>query len=122
MAIDGKTARVLLSDERRRLVDAKASVDRDIDEERLGASDELAAYDQHPAERGTEVHDMSRDLGLDEDLDRLIRENEDAARRLDDGRYGRCERCGKPIADDRLRAVPSTRYCLDDQLAAEAAT
>lgn len=36
----------------------------------------------------------------------------DALARLDQNRYGVCERCGKRIAKERLRAFPSARCCL----------
>ena len=34
-----------------------------------------------------------------------------AERRLAEGEYQVCERCGGPIADDRLRALPTVRTC-----------
>lgn len=116
MSIDDKTARQLLDEERRRLEDARSLVESDLSEERSGASDELADYDQHPAEQGTEVNDLSRDFGLRDDFDTRLRENDDARRRLDDGRYGICDTCGQPIDDERLRAMPSTRHCIEHEL------
>jgi len=38
---------------------------------------------------------------------------EDALRKLDEGTYGACERCGKPIGDARLEAKPEARRCID---------
>lgn len=38
-------------------------------------------------------------------------EVERALERLDNGAYGRCETCGDPIGDDRLAAMPATRWC-----------
>ena len=38
---------------------------------------------------------------------------EDALRRLDDGTYGRCEACGRPIDDATLTARPTTRTCAE---------
>src|SRR6266851_479981 len=38
---------------------------------------------------------------------------EHAIRRLDDGTYGTCEVCDRPIADDRLEARPTARTCRD---------
>ncbi len=35
-----------------------------------------------------------------------------ALRRLEDGRYGTCERCGQPIGEDRLAARPTARTCI----------
>ena len=117
MTIDETTARRLLDEELAELRDALQTVAGDVAEDETGVSDELSTADQHPAEMGTEVHDLSRDLGLRGDLRRRIEENEAARTRLDAGRYGACERCGRPIADDRLRAVPSTRYCVEDEAA-----
>ncbi len=39
----------------------------------------------------------------------------DALHRLQDGSYGRCTLCGRPVEHARLEAVPWTPYCLEDQ-------
>ena len=44
-----------------------------------------------------------------------LEEVEDALRRIDDGTYGKCIDCGRPIEADRLEAVPWTPYCFNDQ-------
>jgi DnaK suppressor protein len=36
----------------------------------------------------------------------------DALARLDQGRYGVCESCGKRITKERLRALPHARWCM----------
>jgi len=38
-----------------------------------------------------------------------------ALQRIEDGTYGRCVICGRPIEPKRLEAVPWTLYCLEDQ-------
>lgn len=121
MAIDDTTAQRLLDDERRRLEEALALTARDLAEERLGQTDELSSYDQHPAEQGTETNDMERDLGLRADFERRLQENEDARRRVEEGRFGTCTVCGQPIADERLRAMPSTPFCITHAEAAATA-
>jgi DnaK suppressor protein len=50
---------------------------------------------------------------------RLLREVVTALRKIDDGSFGSCERCGEPIADKRLEALPFARYCITCQRAAE---
>ena len=35
--------------------------------------------------------------------------------RIEDGTYGICEVCGKPIGAERLSAIPWARLCIDDQ-------
>jgi DnaK suppressor protein len=46
---------------------------------------------------------------------RLLREVLAALRKLDEGGFGDCERCGEPIAEKRLEALPFARYCIDCQ-------
>lgn len=50
-----------------------------------------------------------------------LQEIDDALRRIDDGTYGTCMRCGKPIDEERLEAVPTARYHADCQSEIEAA-
>jgi RNA polymerase-binding transcription factor DksA len=35
-----------------------------------------------------------------------------AIQKLDDGSYGTCEVCGKPIGEPRLEAMPAARRCI----------
>lgn len=44
-----------------------------------------------------------------------LKDIDDALRRLDEGAYGKCIDCGRPIEPARLEAVPWARYCLADQ-------
>jgi RNA polymerase-binding transcription factor DksA len=41
----------------------------------------------------------------------VIEEFEDALVRLDDGRFGTCQSCGRPIPIERLEVLPQTRVC-----------
>jgi DnaK suppressor protein len=41
-----------------------------------------------------------------------LHEVQDALQRMDAGAYGVCQRCGKPIAEERLEALPATRLCI----------
>ena len=54
-------------------------------------------------------------LSVETELTQLQR----ALGRLDAGTYGRCEVCGKSIAEGRLEAKPAARYCVEDQAKAE---
>jgi DnaK suppressor protein len=46
---------------------------------------------------------------------RLLRDVVSALQKLDDGGFGACERCGEPITEKRLEALPFARYCIDCQ-------
>jgi len=37
-----------------------------------------------------------------------------AIEKLDEGTYGLCDACGKPIAPKRLRAMPESVLCIED--------
>ena len=80
---------------------------------------ELSSVDQHQADVGTETFDRERDLSILERVEAELVDVEHALRRLDDGTYGLCEACGKPISDDRLEAQPAARFCVEDQAKAE---
>ena len=46
---------------------------------------------------------------------RLLREVVSALRKLDEGGFGECERCGELIGEKRLDALPFARYCIECQ-------
>jgi RNA polymerase-binding transcription factor DksA len=45
-------------------------------------------------------------------LAETLGEIDEALQKFDAGTYGRCERCGGPIADARLEAMPAARLCI----------
>lgn len=61
--------------------------------------DELRA--KQPGEE--EVHE-----GPSDELSELLH----ALERMEAGTWGQCEKCGRAIGRDRLRALPETRCCL----------
>jgi RNA polymerase-binding transcription factor DksA len=40
---------------------------------------------------------------------------QDALRRIEDGNYGKCIACRRPIEAACLEAIPWAQYCLEDQ-------
>ena len=51
-------------------------------------------------------------LTLVRSLRDTLRDVEQALDRMGAGTYGTCERCGQPIADERLEALPAARLCM----------
>jgi RNA polymerase-binding transcription factor DksA len=78
-------------------------------------SGELADVGQHPGDAASETTEREVDMGLLEDARSMLAEIAAARQRLAAGRYGLCETCDEPIADDRLEAVPWARRCRDHQ-------
>lgn len=73
---------------------------------------ELSLYDNNPGDVGTELFERSKDLALREDARLRLRAIDEALKRLEEGKYGLCEACGREIAPERLEAVPWTTFCL----------
>lgn len=46
-------------------------------------------------------------------MEEQLEEVESALNRLEEGTYGKCIHCGKPIAPARLEALPHALYCVD---------
>jgi RNA polymerase-binding protein DksA len=117
--MDADQARSLLDQERERLQGIKEELDANRDESQSDSLEELSSYDQHQADVATETFDREKDLSILDNIEGELADIEHALQRLDDGSYGTCEACGKPIGDERLEAMPATRFCLEDQSAAE---
>jgi RNA polymerase-binding transcription factor DksA len=111
-----------LDQERQRLQDIRDQV---IEEEGIGEETEnenvaeLSGMDQHQADHASEAFERERAISLLENIEAELDDIEHALGRLDDGSYGTCEACGKPISEPRLEALPGTRFCLDDQAIVE---
>ncbi|MBQ0825419.1 TraR/DksA family transcriptional regulator [Streptomyces tagetis] len=48
-------------------------------------------------------------------IERVLKEIEEAFARVEDGTYGTCLGCGKPVPGERLEILPYTRYCVGCQ-------
>ena len=75
----------------------------------------LGRDDNHLGDTASETYDRELDQGLEEGVQQTLGEIESAILRIEDGTYGTCLMCGKPIAEQRLRAIPWARLCIDDQ-------
>lgn len=118
--MDETHARERIDQERRRIETLIAEREAEgLGEAEAEGMSELSAHDQHQADLGTETFEREKDLSILERIEAELVDVERALRRLDEGRYGRCEACGQPIPDDRLEAVPAARWCLRDQMAVE---
>ena len=119
--MDDAQARQRLEEERVRLAEVKSGLtsSNGLDESEGDSVAELSSIDQHQADLGTETFEREKDLAILESIEAELADVEHALRRLDEGSYGTCEACGRPIDEERLEALPATRLCRDDQQRAE---
>ena len=106
-----------LEEEKARLLHAVGFLER---ENPGSISDELGEVaeggtDNHLGDTATAMYDRELDEGLEEGARETLAEIDAALQRIEDGTYGICEGCGKPIGAERLNAIPWTRLCIDDQ-------
>jgi RNA polymerase-binding transcription factor DksA len=119
--LDDAEARQRLEDERARLAEVRSGLSEGngLDESEGESLAELSSIDQHQADLGTETFEREKDLAILESIEAELADVEHALRRLDEGTYGICEACGRPIDEERLEAIPAARLCRDDQQRAE---
>ena len=65
------------------------------------------------AAAATHVFEQQRDLAMRDHMRLQLHDVESALARLDAGSYGDCRSCGKPIARERLQAIPWVAVCID---------
>jgi DnaK suppressor protein len=100
-----------------RAVDPRAA----LQAERARLREELASTIEPPgqmtygsqAAAASHVFEQQRDLALRERAQQQLALVDGALARLDAGTFGRCLRCGKPIAPERLEALPWAEHCID---------
>ncbi len=68
--------------------------------------------DEGFADAGQAAAERANLLSLVQSLREALKDVGDALARIDAGTYGICERCGKPIGDERLEALPAVRLCM----------
>ncbi len=114
--IEVKQFRPLLEAERERIVNAIASL---RDDNHRNVDDEVGELGGVGADTASITFDRELDEGLEESAQQSLGQVERALAKLEDGTYGVCERCGKPIGEERLLARPWATLCIDDQRLAD---
>lgn len=120
-SIDTSEFRTLLEGARERIVDTIAHLH---EENPRNMEDELGEVagrgsDNHLGDMATVTFERELGEGLEEGAQQTLAQIDRALARVDDGTYGSCERCGKPIGEERLRARPWATLCIDDQRLAD---
>jgi RNA polymerase-binding protein DksA len=123
-AIDAKAARSVIDKKTiaalRKLLEAEranlqSQADALEEERRRLALDRDSSDDNFTEESGegaTTTMEQEKDLSLAANVADLIEKVDASLERMDDGTYGLCERCGKPIGKPRLEALPWAALCI----------
>lgn len=72
------------------------------------------SFDEENADAGTFTFERERDLSIENNVRDLMGKIDRALARMDEGTYGICSRCGRPIEKARLKALPYADLCIKD--------
>ena len=79
------------------------------------ASGDLSGYSFHMADMASDSYDRELSLNIASGEQEIIYEIDEALKRIDEGKYGRCMSCSKKIPVRRLKAVPYAKHCIQCQ-------
>lgn len=85
-------------------------IDLSVDQE-----DERGSAGNHFADDGSSLGEQERISTVGNDFRDQIQLIDAAIQRMSEGTYGICQRCGQPIAEERLEALPFAAYCISCQ-------
>lgn len=78
----------------------------------VAAAEGANGDDEHDPEGATVAYERSRVAALVDAALATLQAVDAALARLDDGSYGTCASCGRPIVPDRLAAIPDATMCV----------
>ena len=73
---------------------------------------DISSYSFHMADQGTDAMERELAFMFASKSGRLVYHIDEALRRIKDGTYGKCVKCGSAISAARLKAVPHARLCI----------
>jgi RNA polymerase-binding protein DksA len=114
-AIDTEHFRRRLLEERKRVVDAIENLHAENPGSIADEMDEPTFQDNHLGDIATVTFDREMASTLEDNSTHVLTEIDGALRRMEDGTYGLCERCGEPIGGERLEALPWATLCIEDK-------
>lgn len=104
--------------EKERLVGEVAYVESSLGQTQSEWSGE-SDFESHMADSGSATLDRESDLSLSINSRDMLSKVEAALSRIEDGTFGICSVCGRPIEMARLEALPYAELCMEDQIKEE---
>lgn len=105
--------RRMLEAERERLSAELEAIEEHLPEVEQVSLDASGGYDEDLADVASDTFEREKGFAIENSVQDMLTQVEEALNRLDEGTYGTCEVCGQPIHPDRLRALPYARLCIN---------
>ncbi len=107
--------RKLLLKAKEQIIGDIRQLSNDNSESNNDRSGDISGHALHMADVATDMYDREFLLGLASNDRELLYRIDEAMGRMEDGTYGACIVCKKPIPATRLKAIPHVRACLKCQ-------
>jgi RNA polymerase-binding protein DksA len=113
-SVDTGHFRGILEEERRRVLDAISYLHEETPGSLADETEEIVgSSDNHLGELATATLDREIDYSLEENSEQVLKAIEGALERIDEGTFGVCQTCRRPISEERLEAIPYATQCID---------
>ena len=76
------------------------------------SSGDLSGYSFHMADMASDSYDRELSLNIAGEEQEIVYEIDEALKRIEEGKFGKCISCDKKIPQKRLNAVPYAKYCI----------
>jgi RNA polymerase-binding protein DksA len=106
--------RIRLEEERVQLDTQLTTIETDSFASTQSDSAGDVGLDDEPADAGTATFEREKDLSIENNVRDLLHKIDRALKRMDEGTYGICDVCGKPIEKARVKALPYVDLCIKD--------
>jgi RNA polymerase-binding protein DksA len=114
-AVDTEQLRQRMLEERRRVVDAIDNIHAENPGSIGDETEETTFQDNHPGDIATATFDREMASTPEDNSTHVLAEIDAALKRIDEGTFGVCTRCGQPIDAERLEALPWATLCIEDK-------
>lgn len=114
-----KQFREALLQERAKFAGEIRAIAKEASKNPRDASGDLSAYTTHMADMSSDAYERELSANIASSEQEVLYQIDEALKRVDEGAYGTCQECSKPISLSRLRAVPYTSQCIACQRTTE---
>ncbi len=100
---------------RDRLTERRQSLVGQVQQAELYSRERDAEATQDPADMAANAYTKELLVSMSDNDRQLLNLIDEALERMEDSGYGKCVRCGQPLPEKRLEAVPWARHCVKCQ-------
>ena len=91
------------------------SIAKDSLKSQKESSGDLSGYSFHMADMASDSYDRELSLNIASEEQLVVYEIDEALKRIEDCKFGKCVECEKKVPLKRLNVIPYAKYCIQCQ-------